>query len=56
MATHSLIRKVAFEQRPVDLWGKDRPGRGKDNAKVLRPGDFKAQQGGQWLEQVSKES
>lgn len=56
VATESLIGKVAFDQRPVDIWGKDISGRGKDNAKVLRPGEFKAQQGGQQLEQVSKES
>lgn len=32
--TESLIGKVAFEQRPVEIWGIS--GRGKDNYKSVK--------------------
>lgn len=55
VVTESFIRKVAFDPTPVDIWDKGVSVEGRTSAKVLRPGGFTAQQGDQWLEQVSRE-
>lgn len=55
VVTESFIRKVAFEPTSVDIWDKGVSVKGRTSAKVLRRGGFTAQQGDQWLEQVSRE-
>lgn len=45
VVTKSLIGKVAFEERPGDIWRRGTESR-RAMAKILRPGVFMAQQGG----------